>query len=152
MLKKNKKKTLIIVSILGGLLLLIGVFFLGRISAEKSPEPKNNLPPQKPEKPSDNPKPSPGDKKEERVLLSIDVEETKDFCMFSNWLNANTKEDIKVFRISKNHPRIKELLKEGKLQKDKWFTINYGKVDKKTDEGITYDFNEFNQDLEIKEV
>jgi hypothetical protein len=112
-------------------------------------ESRNNLPLQKPEQSDDT---VPSSKKEERVLLSIDVEETKSFCMFSNWLNANTKEDIKVFRISKSHPKIKELLKEGKLKKNKWFTIRYGKVDKKTDEGITYDFNEFNQELEIIEA
>jgi len=79
-------------------------------------------------------------------------EEIKDFCLFSNWLNTNKKEDIKVFLISKNHPRIKELLGQSKLKRDKWFTIRYGKVDKKTNEGITYNFNEFNQELEIVEV
>lgn len=143
-----KKKTLIVIGILGGLIfLLIGVFFLGRISVEnKLLQPKNNLP-------NDNPKPSPDDKKEEKVLLSVDVQETKDFCMFSNWLSdsVNTKEDIKVFFISKNHPRIKELLKQEKLRKQKWFTIRYGKVDKKKDEGTTYNFNEFNRDLEVIE-
>jgi hypothetical protein len=40
----KKKKIVIVVSIISALLLLIGVFFLGRISAkDKSLEPKNNL-------------------------------------------------------------------------------------------------------------
>ncbi|CAJ0912834.1 11076_t:CDS:2 [Entrophospora sp. SA101] len=43
--KQKKKKTVIIVSVLGVLILLIGTFFLGRISVkDKSPEQKNTLP------------------------------------------------------------------------------------------------------------
>ncbi|CAI2199428.1 804_t:CDS:2, partial [Funneliformis geosporum] len=71
----------------------------------------------------DKPEPTPTNKKEEKVLLHAN-EEIRDFCLFSNWLNTNKKEDIKVFLI----------------------------IDKKTDEGITYHFNEFNQELEIREM
>ena len=210
------KKKLIIISILGGLLLLIGAFFLGRISVkDKLPEPKSNFPTDSQEfqelktelnlvksklkqsnsnqksqlenrlssienkikilanqdkptiqelekeikeikeksendKSRDDPEPIPSDKKEEKVFLHAN-EEIKGFCLFSNWLTTN-KEDIKVFLISKNHPRIKELLGQGKLQKDKKFTIRYGKVDKTSDSEITYTFNEDNQDLEIMET
>jgi len=67
-------------------------------------------------------------------------------------MECKNKEDIKVFLISKNHPIIKELLGQGKLKRDKWFTICYGKVDKISDGEITYTFNEDNQDLEIIET
>jgi len=44
------------------------------------------------------------------------------------------------------------LLKKNKLQRNKQFIVRYGKVDKISDDGITYTFNENNQDLEIVEV
>jgi len=59
--------------------------------------------------------------------------------------------DSAIFYISKNHPRIKELLREEKLQEYKQFVIRYEKIDEKNDKGGFF-FNEFNQDLEIKEV
>lgn len=52
--------------------------------------------------------------------------------------------------INKNHSRIKELLKEKKLQKDKEFIIRYGKIDKES--VFSFFFNEDNQELEIMEV
>ncbi|CAJ0764527.1 772_t:CDS:1, partial [Entrophospora sp. SA101] len=44
------------------------------------------------------------------------------------------------------------LLSQNKLQKDKKFTVRYGKVDKKSDSGLLFTFNENNQELEIIEV
>lgn len=59
------------------------------------------------------------------------------------------RKDWRLFHINQNHPQIKELLKENKLQKDKKFTIRYGKVDEKTDDGLIYTFNENNTELKI---
>lgn len=53
--------------------------------------------------------------------------------------------------ISENHPRIKQLLNEGKLQDGKEFIISYGKVDKKI-QGDRFVFDENNQELEIREI
>ena len=56
------------------------------------------------------------------------------------------------FSISKNHPRIKQLLSQNKLKKDKKFTIRYEKIDKKSDSGLIFTFNEDNKELEIVEA
>ncbi|CAH1755675.1 7412_t:CDS:10 [Entrophospora sp. SA101] len=73
---------------------------------------------------------------------------------FDNYkfLKEGTRGAENIFYISKNHPRIKELLSQNKLQKDKKFTVRYGKVDKKSDSGLLFTFNENNQELEIIEV
>ncbi|CAG8679531.1 2829_t:CDS:2, partial [Ambispora leptoticha] len=72
---------------------------------------------------------------------------------FSDYAFTNLPKDgIKVLYISKNHPRIKELLQAGKLQPGKHFIIRYGKVDREFMKGFAYDFNEFNQELEIMEA
>lgn len=67
--------------------------------------------------------------------------------------NPKSAQEFKIFSISKNHPRIKELLGEGKLQEPevgKKFILRYKKVD--FQKGKIYDFNENNQELEIVEV
>ncbi|CAG8643834.1 4089_t:CDS:2, partial [Ambispora leptoticha] len=72
---------------------------------------------------------------------------------FSDYAFVNLpKDEVKVLYISKNHPRIKELLKAGKLQPDKHFIIRYGKVDREFMRGFAHDFDEFNQDLIILAV
>jgi hypothetical protein len=59
----------------------------------------------------------------------------------------------KVIKISENHPRIKKLLSEGKLQDGKRFIIRYGEADKISGKkGDILTFNEFNQELEIIEA
>jgi hypothetical protein len=63
-----------------------------------------------------------------------------------------------IFYISKNHPKIKQLLSQNKLQKDKYFTVHYGKIDSRchhpssNEDGFLFTFNENNQELEIIEV
>ncbi|CAI2192710.1 7116_t:CDS:1, partial [Funneliformis geosporum] len=57
-----------------------------------------------------------------------------------------------LYSISENHPCIKKLLNKNKLQKGKKFTIRYEKVDKKSDDGLLFTFNEDNKELEIIEV
>ncbi|CAI2162891.1 17014_t:CDS:2 [Funneliformis geosporum] len=91
---------------------------------------------------------SPGIKTEVRVRLNGEaVNEQGEFTDYA-FINLPENE-IKVFYISKNHPRIKELLSEGKLKTGKHFIIRYGKVDRKYGKGIMHDFNESNQELEI---
>ena len=77
----------------------------------------------------------------------------KNEVAFNNLHKPNIKkEDIRLFCISKNHPRIKQLLSEGKLQRKKEFIIRYGKVDDISERNLMYTFNEFNQELEIIET
>ena len=64
--------------------------------------------------------------------------------MFS-FLEPKSTEEVKHFCVSKSHPQVKELLKAGKLQLDKKFTIRYKKVD-------SHYFDGFNKDLEIIEI
>ncbi|CAJ0631504.1 13030_t:CDS:2 [Entrophospora sp. SA101] len=102
--------------ILGIIILLIGAFWLGRISVENKfsePKPKNNLPPEIPKQPNDNPEPIPGDRKEEK-----------------NIIKGVNRKDWRVIYVSENHPEIKRLLRERKLQEKKQFTVRYGKPDK----------------------
>jgi len=73
------------------------------------------------------------------------------YYAFNSYTKTYPYKDLKIFFISKKHPQIKRLLKEGKLQRDKIFTIRYGKVDK-IESNFAYTFNEFNQELEIAEV
>ena len=78
----------------------------------------------------------------------------KKFAVFSNSimlldLPLNEPDIEKTFCINKNHPRIKQLLSENKLQKDKKFTISCGK---KLGKNIRHFFDENDQKLEIIEV
>lgn len=71
--------------------------------------------------------------------------------LFENVLSVHQKQI--VIKISENHPRIKELVNQGKLQENKKFIIHYGKVDKKSGtKRDSFIFNEFNQELEITEA
>jgi len=93
----------------------------------------------------------PGTKTE--VKFRLNGEAVNEKGEFTDYAFSNLPKDkVKVFYISKNHPRIKELLSEGKLQTGKHFIIRYGKVDKEYAKDFAYDFNEFNQDLEILET
>ena len=71
------------------------------------------------------------------------------YFMFS-FLEPKSTEEVKYFCVSKSHPQVKELLKAGKLQLGKKFTICYKKVD--SHRGKIYYFDGFNQDLEIIEI
>ncbi|CAI2184455.1 11588_t:CDS:2 [Funneliformis geosporum] len=51
-----------------------------------------------------------------------------------------------------NHSQIKELVSQGKLEKNKLFTIRYEKEDEKSRGGLVITFNESNQELEITEA
>ncbi|CAG8453623.1 1145_t:CDS:2 [Racocetra fulgida] len=124
---------------------------------------KNGLPPEKPEKLNDgldDPKPVPGDKKVEKVAyIGMAYDETGKISKYATFSTPfldvpGEPPSIRVFRVDKNHPRIKELLSEGKgkLKEGKKFTIRYGKVDKKSEKGIFNVLNENNSELEIKEV
>src|SRR4051812_37210674 len=110
--KQKKKKTIIIASVLGIIILLIGAFLLGRISVKKplEPKPKNNLPPEIPKQPNDNPEPVPGDRKEEKFdYVTLLKENNADYHVFRN------SQDWRVIYVSKKHPEIKRLLRERKL-------------------------------------
>lgn len=71
---------------------------------------------------------------------------------FNNFFEAGQRKDLKLFFISKNHPQIKKLSNKGKLQRDKFFIVRYGKVDEISQENLAYIFNEDNQELEITEA
>jgi hypothetical protein len=89
---------------LGGLLLLSGIFLLGRVSAEKSPEPKNNLPLQK----SDNPEPSPGDKKEGKFdYVTFLKEGNTNYCIFRDIHEGANPRIKKLFMSTKTIPELK---------------------------------------------
>jgi len=66
-----------------------------------------------------------------------------------SFLEPKSSEEVKHFCVSKSNPQVKALLKAGKLQLDKKFTIHYKKVD--SHRGKIYYFNKFNKDLEIIE-
>ena len=91
--------------------------------------------------------PEPNNKEEVKVEYAGMNIRTRDAYIFL----LEEKKDY-LFNISKNHPRIKQLLSQNKLQKDKKFTIRYGKIDKKSDNGLLFNFNEDNKELEIIEV
>ncbi|CAI2161867.1 5533_t:CDS:2 [Funneliformis geosporum] len=82
------------------------------------------------DKPDENP--PPGDKKEVKVgFFGKSLNNNGEFDTYK-FMDEERKN---IFYISKNHSRIKELLNQNKLQKDKEFTLRYGKIDKK--EGIS---------------
>lgn len=69
-----------------------------------------------------------------------------------NHVFSDSPDDAQIFFIvDKNHPRIKQMLSEGKLKAGKEFIIRYGKVDKKFT-SISFFFNKNNEELEIQEV
>jgi flagellin-like hook-associated protein FlgL len=105
--------------------------------------------------PNEDPQPN-NNKKEAKVKFvgkSLKEMGGDDYDNYKFVAVEGSKERVsRIFYISKNHSRIKELLKENKLQKDKQFTLRYGKIDKKACEAehlIT--FNENNRELEISE-
>jgi hypothetical protein len=138
-LSKKKKKTLIIISVLGVLALLIGVFFIGRISVKDKLNGKDK---------SLGLNNDGNNQQRVNYLFLID-----DYYAFNNVFSDIPREDWNMFYISKNHPRIKELLREGKLQesKKKQFIIRYERADEKNEKGGLF-FNEFNQELKIIEA
>lgn len=66
--------------------------------------------------------------------------------------NNKGKKVFFTFYINENHPQVKKLVSERKLIMDKEFIIRYKKADEEKLKGVIRSFNEFNQDLEIKEV
>lgn len=103
------------------------------------------------DKPDDNT--NPGDRKEGKFEYRYHSNEKGvESRVFENIFPDSSKKDWRFLWISQNHPQIKKLLDQGKLQKFKLFTIRYGKVDKISNDGITYTFNESNQELEIIEI
>jgi len=96
--------------------------------------------------------PEPSDKNELKVIFGEEGYSPEDgeLCFIFSFLEPKSTEEVKHFCVSKSHPQVKELLKAGKLQLDKKFTIRYKKVD--SHRGKIYYFNEFNQDLEIIEI
>jgi hypothetical protein len=92
--------------------------------------------------------PKPGDKKKEGKFTYLFLV-PNGYHLFESILSGQKEVSIKI---NKNHPEIKRLISEGKLQKDKNFIIRYGKVDKISEVGLVYIFNENNQGLEIVEV
>jgi len=96
--------------------------------------------------------PEPSDKNELKVIFGEEGYSPEDgeLCFMFSFLEPKSTEEVKYFCVSKSHPQVKELLKAGKLQLDKKFTIRYKKVD--SHRGKIYYFNEFNQDLEIIEI
>jgi hypothetical protein len=94
----------------------------------------------------DDPQPGPSDKKRKKFIFYGDSREKSGYVKF-----GGEGDNFLLFLINKNHPRIKKLLSEGKLQDGKQFTICYGKVDKISERGGNYTFNENNQELEIIE-
>lgn len=68
-----------------------------------------------------------------------------------NHVFSDSPDDAQIFFIvDKNHPRIKQMLSEGKLKAGKEFIIRYGKVDKNFT-SISFFFNKNNEELEIIE-
>jgi len=106
---------------------------------DKNDNPDNDEP--------DDSQPNPSDKKEKKFIFYGDCKEKSGYSKF-----GGKEENFLLFYVSKNHPQIKKLADQGKLQNDKQFTIRYGKVDNKSDKGSTFTFNEDNQELEIIEV
>jgi len=145
---KKKKKTLIIVfGILVSMFLLIGAFFLGRIYVENKPSgSKSNLPP-------DNPEPVPGYREEGRFDYEVFIKKGENigYYVFSGIREDYNSQNQKIINISENHPEIKRLLRKGKLQTKKQFTIRYGKIDKE-ENFFWLTFDENNRELEIKEI
>jgi len=67
----------------------------------------------------------------------------------------NGRDKNRVFvnlNINQNHPRIKELLSQKKLEVGREFIISYGKIDSTSQRTRTHVFNEFNTELEIAEA
>ncbi|CAI2188333.1 4287_t:CDS:2 [Funneliformis geosporum] len=115
-----------------------------KITIESKDKPNQDNPDRN-DNPDENPEPT--DKKEDKFVFYGDSLEKSGYSKFEG-----EGDNFYLFYISKNHPRIKALLSEGKLQKDKQFTIRYGKADSAESSGLILTFNENNQDLEIIEV
>ncbi|CAG8574443.1 3702_t:CDS:2, partial [Ambispora leptoticha] len=94
--------------------------------------------------------PEPDNKKEEIVNYKYPlIGEKVGYYVFDN---ISSNRDRKLFYINQNHPQIKKLLSQEKLQENKQFAIRYGKIDKESSGKVVLTFNEDNQELEIIEV
>src|SRR5206468_1198729 len=106
------------------------------------------------EKPNKPEQPNPNNKIEIEVNFNGEGYNTNgEIDYHFSYGKATSTEEFKLFSVSKNHPRIKELLRERKLQEQetgKKLLIRYRKAD--FQRGKVYDFNEFNKDLEIAEI
>ncbi|CAI2192296.1 3868_t:CDS:2, partial [Funneliformis geosporum] len=108
--------------------------------------------------PDEDPEPTNKNKtKAKFVGKSLKDQDGGDFDNYKFLDLGKSGNTINIFYISKNHPQIKQLLSQNKLQKDKQFTVRYGKIDDRChspsdEDGSLLTFNENNQDLEIIEV
>ncbi|CAG8795654.1 19524_t:CDS:1 [Racocetra persica] len=100
------------------------------------------------DKPDRNPPPTDKTEIKLRYVGEADSEE----MAFNNFFGKQSREDLRLFYISRNHPQIKELINQDKLQVDKVFIARYGKVDHISPHNLMYIFNENNQELEIREA
>ena len=86
-----------------------------------------------PDDPNGPEEPEPSNNKKQEKVLFLGSNEPSGY-VFTNRLRNGRRggESNKNFYVSKNHPRIKELLKKGELQEEegKEFIIRYGKIDK----------------------
>ncbi|CAJ0845139.1 8024_t:CDS:2 [Entrophospora sp. SA101] len=90
--------------------------------------------------------------KQETEIKVRFVGKTPSHYTFNNSFFKGVPKDLKLFYISQNHPQIKQLLNQGKLQEDKHFIIRFGIVDEIVLEDLMYFFNKFNRELEIAEA
>ncbi|CAG8770914.1 11353_t:CDS:1 [Cetraspora pellucida] len=100
------------------------------------------------DKPDRNPPPTSKTEVKLRYVGEADNEEVA----FNNFFGKQNREDLRLFYISRNHPQIKELMSQGKLQLDRAFIARYGKVDHISPNNLMHTFNENNQELEIREA
>nr|CAG8442527.1 7940_t:CDS:2 [Entrophospora candida] len=80
----------------------------------------------------DHPEPVPSDRKEGKFdYVTLLKEKNIGYCHVFRNINGDVDpQDWRVIYVSEKHPEIKRLLREGKLQENKQFTIRYGKADK----------------------
>ncbi|MCE8163486.1 MAG: hypothetical protein I3273_06620 [Candidatus Moeniiplasma glomeromycotorum] len=123
---------------------------------DKAIESNDN--PNEDDDPDENPEPTNRNKaKAKFVGKSLKDQDSGEFDNYKFLDTDQSGHTKNIFYISKNHPQIKQLLSQNKLQKDKYFTVRYGKIDSRChlpsdDDGFLFTFNENNQELEIIEV
>lgn len=71
--------------------------------------------------------------------------------IFDDFLPGTQYSERNLFIISKDHPKIKELLNKDKLVSDKKFLLRYKFADVFEEASMTFTFNQNNQELEIVE-
>ena len=82
--------------------------------------------------------------------MALSKKGNSSYHIFRNINEDVNRQDWRVIYVKENHPEVRRLLREGKLQEHKQFTIRYGKADKE-ERNLWLTFNENNQELEIIE-